>query len=238
LDRIVSAADPGGLRHITWACSSTRSSLEDRISLRANWRTAVVTGALLLFIGNGGVSWAEQTVPSGIAALLVATVSLWLVIVDWLRPGGVKPVPGSLWASDGLAGSRCCRPAHLGVQSASIHGRCRAGGRLLAWACGSLYSKHVRCPVRRCWRGDAKLRGGVILLISGLFAGEFHGCILARSRSALACARLPHRIRVGIGFSAYIYILTRAPARVATYAFVNPVVALFLGWLIVGRPSR
>src|SRR6266550_6472319 len=59
----------------------------------ANWRAAVVTGALLLFAGNGGVSWAEQTVPSGIAALLVATVSLWLVIVDWLRPGGVKPAP-------------------------------------------------------------------------------------------------------------------------------------------------
>ena len=59
----------------------------------ANWRAAVVTGFLLLFVGNGGVSWAEQTVPSGIAALLVATVSLWLVIVDWLRPGGVQPVP-------------------------------------------------------------------------------------------------------------------------------------------------
>src|SRR5438132_13805494 len=53
----------------------------------ANWRTAVVAGTLLLFVGNGGVSWAEQTVPSGIAALLVATVSPWLVVVDWLRPG-------------------------------------------------------------------------------------------------------------------------------------------------------
>src|SRR5437899_12014122 len=59
----------------------------------ANWRAAFVTGALLLFVGNGGVSWAEQTVLSGITALLVATVSLWLVIVDWRRACGVRPVP-------------------------------------------------------------------------------------------------------------------------------------------------
>src|SRR3979490_2661868 len=82
----------------------------------ANWRTAVVTGALLLFVSNGGVSWAELTVPSGIAALLVATVSLWLVILDWLRPGGRKPVPrvvmGLLMGFAGLA--LLVGPAHLG----------------------------------------------------------------------------------------------------------------------------
>src|SRR3989454_7621029 len=84
-----------GLRHITVGLF-LYPILRRKTGIRptaANWRTAVVTGALLLFVGNGGVSWAEQTVPSGIAALLVATVSLWLVIVDWLRPGGVKPVP-------------------------------------------------------------------------------------------------------------------------------------------------
>src|SRR5437879_8034990 len=82
----------------------------------ANWRAAVVTGALLLFAGNGGVSWAEQTVPSGITALLVATVSLWLVIVDWLRPGGARPVSrvviGLLMGFAGLA--LLVGPAHLG----------------------------------------------------------------------------------------------------------------------------
>src|SRR5438445_13690656 len=82
----------------------------------ANWRTAVVTGALLLFVGNGGVSWAEQTVPSGITALLVATVSLWLVIVDWLRPGGVRPVPRVvMWLLLGFAGlALLIGPSHLG----------------------------------------------------------------------------------------------------------------------------
>src|SRR5258708_27625809 len=71
----------------------------------ANWRAAIVTGALLLVIGNGGLSWAERTVPSGIASLLVASVSLWLVIVDWLRPGGVEPVPkGAMGLLMGVAG--------------------------------------------------------------------------------------------------------------------------------------
>src|SRR5256886_11457406 len=83
-----------GLRHITvglllYPIFRRQTGIRPTV---ANWRTAVVTGALLLFVGNGGVSWAEQTVSSGITALLVTTVSLWLVIVDWLRPGGVKPV--------------------------------------------------------------------------------------------------------------------------------------------------
>jgi len=81
-----------------------------------HWKTAVVTGFLLLFVGNGGVSWAEQTVPSGVAALLVATVSLWLVILDWLRPGGIRPVPrvvvGILLGFCGLV--LLVGPAHLG----------------------------------------------------------------------------------------------------------------------------
>src|SRR5467141_4384361 len=84
-----------GLRH-TLVGVILYSVLRGKTGIRptgANWRAALVTGALLLFVGNGGVSWAERTVPSGVTALLVATVSLWLVIVDWLRPGGVKTVP-------------------------------------------------------------------------------------------------------------------------------------------------
>src|SRR5229473_1483128 len=84
-----------GLRHITVGLL-LYPVLRRKTGIKptgANWRAAVITGALLLFVGNGGVSWAERTVPSGVTALLVATVSLWLVIVDWLRPGGVKPVP-------------------------------------------------------------------------------------------------------------------------------------------------
>ncbi len=207
----------------------------------ANWRTAVVTGTLLLFVGNGGVSWAEQVVPSGITALLVATVSLWLVIVDWLRPGGVKPVPrvvvGLLLGFAGLA--LLVGPAHLGgSERVDPRGAAILVIASLAWACGSLYSKHGEMP-SSAMLGMAmqSLAGGVILLIAGLFAGEFHALHIAAVslRSWLALVYLI-AFGSGIGFSAYIYILHKSTAaRVATYAFVNPVVALFLGWLIASE---
>src|SRR6266404_1534130 len=208
---------------------------------RANWAAAVITGTLLLFVGNGGVSWAEQTVPSGIAALLVATVSLWLVIVDWLRPGGVKPVPrvvmGLLMGFAGLA--LLVGPAHLGgSERVDPRGAAVLVVASLAWACGSLYTKRGRMA-NSAMLGVAmqSLAGGVILLIAGLFSGEFGGLHLGAisMRSWLALGYLIV-FGSGIGFSAYIYILQKSTAaRVATYAFVNPVVALFLGWLILGE---
>jgi drug/metabolite transporter (DMT)-like permease len=232
-----------GLRHITvglFLYPILRRTTGIKPTL-ANWRTAVVTGALLLFVGNGGVSWAELTVPSGIAALLVATVSLWLVIVDWLRPGGVRPVPrvvmGLLMGFAGLA--LLVGPAHLGgSERVDPRGATVLVIASLAWACGSLYSKHGGMPASAMLAVAMQgLAGGVILLIAALFTGEFRslhlGAISMRSWLALAYLIV---FGSGIGFSAYIYILQKSTAaRVATYAFVNPVVALFLGWLIVGE---
>jgi drug/metabolite transporter (DMT)-like permease len=232
-----------GIRHIT-AGLILYPVLRWKTGIRptaANWRTAVVTGTLLLFVGNGGVSWAEQVVPSGITALLVATVSLWLVIVDWLRPGGVRPVArvvvGLLMGFGGLA--LLVGPAHLGgSERVDPRGAAVLVIASLAWACGSLYSKHGGMPSSPML-GVAmqSLAGGVILLIVGLFAGEFQalhfGAISLRSWLTLAYLIV---FGSGIGFSAYIYILHKSTAaRVATYAFVNPVVALFLGWLIAGE---
>src|SRR6266849_5018252 len=232
-----------GLRHITVGLF-LYPVLRGKTGIRptpANWRTAVVTGALLLFVGNGGVSWAEQTVPSGVAALLVATVSLWLVIVDWLRPGGVKPVPrvamGLLMGFAGLA--LLVGPAHLGgSERVDPRGAAVLVVASLAWAIGSLYSKHGGMPSSPML-GVAmqSFAGGVILLIAGLLAGEFSGLHLGTIslRSWLALGYLIV-FGSGIGFSAYIYILHKSTAaRVGTYAFVNPVVALFLGRLIVGE---
>jgi drug/metabolite transporter (DMT)-like permease len=232
-----------GLRHITVGLF-LYPILRWKTGIRptaANWRTAIVTGALLLFVGNGGVSWAEQTVPSGIAALLVATVSLWLVIVDWLRPGGIKPAlrvaMGILMGFAGLA--LLVGPAQLGgSERVDPRGAAVLVVASLAWACGSLYSKHGGMPSSPML-GVAmqSFAGGAILLIAGLFAGEFHtlhlGAISLRSWLALTYLIV---FGSGIGFSAYIYILHKSTAaRVATYAFVNPVVALFLGWLIAGE---
>jgi len=206
-----------------------------------HWKTAIVTGFLLLFVGNGGVSWAEQTVPSGVAALLVATVSLWLVILDWLRPGGIRPVfrvvVGILMGFSGLV--MLVGPAHLGGS-----GRVDPGGAgilviaSLGWAIGSLYSKHGSMPSSPMLSVAMQgLAGGVVLILVGLFTGEFHGfhfaAITVRSWLALGYLIV---FGSGIGFTAYIYILQKSTAaRVGTYAFVNPVVALFLGWLFAGE---
>src|SRR6202790_265849 len=207
-----------------------------------HWRTATFTGFLLLFVGNGGVCVAEQTVPSGVTALLVATVSLWMVLVDWLRPGGTRPVPrviaGLILGFAGLAllvgpknlgGSGRIDPFGVGILVLAS----------LAWASGSVYSKHAGGFSGSPLLGTAmqSLSGGLALWIAGIVSGETRALHLATIslRSWLA---LGYLIVFGsmVGFTAYVYILKKSTAtRVATYAFVNPVVALFLGWLLVGE---
>jgi drug/metabolite transporter (DMT)-like permease len=205
------------------------------------WRTAIITGLLLLLVGNGGVCLAERTVPSGVAALLVALVSFWMVLLDWLRPGGLRPVPrvvASLILGFGglvlLVG-----PAHLG---GSERVNPTGAGILVigsfAWAWGSIYSKHNDLPSSPLL-GVAmqSLAGGTALWAVGLLAGEGRQLHLAAvtARSWIALAYLVV-FGSGIGFTAYVYILKKSSAaRVGTYAFVNPVVALFLGWLGAGE---
>lgn len=209
----------------------------------AHWRISFITGFLLLFVGNGGVCVAERTVPSGVAALLVATVSLWMVLVDWLRPGGHRPshrvLAGLVLGFAGmtllvgpknLGGSARVDPYGVGLLLIAS----------LAWASGSVYSKHAGGLTGSPLLGTAmqSLAGGVSLWIAGALTGEISALHLAlvSLRSWLAVAYL---VVFGsmVGFTAYVYILKKSTAtRVATYAFVNPVVALFLGWLFVGEP--
>lgn len=234
-----------GMRHlltgvILYPLLLLRWKTRERPTL-AHWRTAIVTGCLLLFIGNGGVCVAEMTLPSGVAALLVATVSLWMVIVDWLRPGGTRPLPrvaagiglgflglALLVGPEHLGGSKRVDPVGAGVLVIAS----------LAWACGSLYSKHGALP-KSPMLGMAmqSLAGGIALWIAGFFTGEVRALHVAAIslRSWLALAYL---IVFGsaMGFTAYLYILKKSTAaRVGTYALVNPVVALFLGWLMAGE---
>jgi drug/metabolite transporter (DMT)-like permease len=208
---------------------------------RTQWRTAVITGLLLLLVGNGGVCLSERTLPTGVAALIVALVSFWMVLLDWLRPGGLRPAPrvvGSLILGfGGLA--LLVGPAHLG---GSERVNPTGAGILLiatfAWAWGSLYSKHNDLPSSPLL-GVAmqSLVGGAALWVIGLLAGEgrqlHFGAVTARSWIALAYLMV---FGTGIGFTAYVYLLKKSTAaRVGTYAFVNPVVALFLGWLGAGE---
>ena len=208
---------------------------------RTQWRTAVITGLLLLLVGNGGVCLSERTLPTGVAALIVALVSFWMVLLDWLRPGGLHPAPrvvASLILGFGglvlLVG-----PAHLG---GSERVNPTGAGILVigsfAWAWGSIYSKHHDLPSSPLL-GVAmqSLAGGTALWMVGLLSGEGRQLHLAAisARSWIALAYLIV-CGSGIGFTAYVYLLKKSSAaRVGTYAFVNPVVALFLGWLGAGE---
>jgi drug/metabolite transporter (DMT)-like permease len=208
----------------------------------AQWRTAFITGVLLLGVGNGTVSWTEKTVPSGIAALLVATVSLWMVLVDWIRPGGVRPAPrviaGFLFGFTGMA--LLVGPKHFGDSSRiDPVGAFALIGASLAWAIGSIYSRHhplPRAPLLAV--GMQTLCGGGMLCLFAVATGEtrhFH-FVNVSLRSWLALVYL-FIFGSAIGFSAYVYMLKHSTAaRVATYAFVNPVVALFLGWFLASEP--
>ncbi len=207
----------------------------------AQWKTAAISGVLLLCVGNGGVCWAEQTVPSGVAALLVATVTLWMVIVDWARPGGHKPSRRILFGIVmGFAGMVILvGPAGLGLS-----GRVDPVGAgvlivaSLAWACGSLYSKHGELPSSPMLGVAMQgLCGGTAVWILALLNGEwakFHP-LAAPMRAWLAVGYL-FIFGSCVGFTAYLYILKKSTAaRVGTYAFVNPIVALGIGWLLGGE---
>jgi drug/metabolite transporter (DMT)-like permease len=208
---------------------------------RQHWLTAAITGVLLLFAGNGGVCWAEQTVPSGITALLVATVTLWMVLVDWLRPDGHKPSARVLAGIViGFAGLLILvGPAHLGSSNrVNPVGAAVLVLASLAWACGSLYAKHGSLPSSPLLgAGMQGLCGGAVLWIVGLLAGEgaqLHVALIT-PRAWLAALYLAV-FGSCIGFSAYLYILKKSTAaRVATYAFVNPIVALLIGWVLGGE---
>jgi drug/metabolite transporter (DMT)-like permease len=207
----------------------------------AHWWTAAVTGVSLLCISNGGLSWAEQRVPSGIAALLIATISLWLVILDWLRPRGTRPGPrvivGLVVGFAGMA--LLVGPAKLGgARRIDVVG---AGVLVVAsfvWACASLYSKQRTMPAPPLLVvAMQSLAGGAALWIAAIVSGEFRAVHLAAisGRSWMALIYLVV-FGSGMGFTAYLYILKNSTAsKVATYAFVNPVVALFLGWTLAGE---
>jgi drug/metabolite transporter (DMT)-like permease len=233
-----------GLRHLTVGLlffPTFRIITGEKPTL-AQWRTTFLTGCLLLAIGNGTVSWAEKTVASGIAALLVATVSLWMVLVDWLRPGGLRPAPrviaGFLLGFAGMA--LLVGPKHL-ANSDRIDplGACALIAASFAWALGSIYSRHHPLPRSPLLgTGMQTLCGGAVLCLFAVASGETRGFHFSHVtlRSWLA---LLYLIGFGsaLGFSAYVYILKHSTApRVATYAFVNPVVALFLGWFLASEP--
>lgn len=209
---------------------------------RAQWRSAAVVGGLLFVAGNGSVVVAEQWVASGLVALLVASVPLWMVVLDWLwgarlRPSG-RVVAGLLLGFAGVA----YLAAGTGTEGSGAHAM--AGSVLvvfgsLAWAGGSIYARHAAVPARpRLWVGMQMLVGGVLLVPVAAAAGEL-GRFDPGGVSMGSVLALAYLVVFGslVAFSAYIWLLgVSTPARVSTYAYVNPVVALLLGWALADEP--
>jgi drug/metabolite transporter (DMT)-like permease len=208
---------------------------------RAHWRGAAAVGALLLVGGNGLLVWSEQRIPSGVAALLVGTVPCFMAVIDWLRPGGTRPsglvVAGLLLGLVGLVWL-VGPDALMGGGRADFIGATAVVLGSFSWAAGSIYSRHAPTPSSPFLATAMQmLAGGAILLLLSVVTGEpwrfdVHAVSL---RSALG---LLYLIVFGsiVAFSAYIWLLrVSTPARVSTYAYVNPVVAVLLGWALAGE---
>lgn len=209
---------------------------------RIHWRSAAIIGALLLLIGNGGVCWAEQTVPSGLAALLVTTVPIWMVLLNWLRRDGVRPgvmeIGGVVLGLLGviiLIGSE----KFAGGAPTNRLGAIVLIAASLSWAIGSIYSRQAPLPQSPLMvTAMQMLCGGVLLLLSGAAGGEGArldlGNVSLRSLLSLGYLTVFGSL---VAFSAYVWLLrVSTPAKVSTYAFVNPVVAVALGFVFAGEP--
>jgi len=219
---------------IMFAIARTQGPLR---STSAEWRTALIVGACLLLGGNGGVTLSEKFIESGLASLIVATVPIYITLLGWLSGMTPRPAP-IVWV--GLAGGFLGVAILLGpALRFSDSGRPAIGMSILLlssfiWSAGSLYSrtvKHAASP----FLGAAQQMfcGGLLLMLVGLFAGEskkFH----PDNITTLSSGAFAYLVLIGaiVGYTAYFWLLRHCdPAKVATYAYVNPIVAVLLGAL-------
>ena len=208
----------------------------------SQWPASLAIGALLFLGGNGAVVWSEQRVASGMTALMLGVIPLWMVLLDATRKQGV---PLNTRVMCGLA---------LGIAGIFIlleHSELLGGGQVdpvgagvlicggFCWASGSLVSRHLKQPASPgLAAGMQMLTGGLVLLAVGIAAGEATrfdpAGFTPRGLMALAYLVLFGSV---VSFTAYTWLMSvTTPARVATYAYVNPLVAVFLGWVLAGEP--
>jgi drug/metabolite transporter (DMT)-like permease len=207
-----------------------------RVGLRA-WAAALVAGGALLTVGNGGITWAEQRVDSGVAALLVATMPLWLALLDRLALGRRLSAAGWAGLLVGLGGVALL--VSPGGGGTDLVGGLACVASAAAWAAGSLYSRHAPLPSQPALAsGMEMLAGGALLGVAGLAAGE-SGQVHPSHVSVESLLALAYLVVVGsiIAFSCFHWLLRNAPTSiVSTYAYVNPVVAVLLGAAFLGEP--
>jgi drug/metabolite transporter (DMT)-like permease len=206
------------------------------------WRINVVIGIFLLFGGNGLVVFAETMIPSGVTALLIGVGPLFIVLTEWAWPGGLRPTAITMAALLlGFAGVTWLAAPWENASDGGLHpaGIAAVLGACFSWAIGSIYSRHARHGADSFAAASMQmLGGGAALLVPAAWHGDF-GQFDPASITTHAWIAFAYLIGFGslVGFSTFVWLMKHsAPARVATYAYVNPVVAVFLGWLVLGEP--
>jgi drug/metabolite transporter (DMT)-like permease len=203
---------------------------------RREFRAVTVVGLLLV----GGVSafvWAEQQVASGITAVMLGTIPLWMALVEWAW-GGERPT-GKVWIGllMGFAGVVVLGAPQLHLGAAAVP--LGSAGLLLAsaisWSIGSAYARRAKLPDSMPMAiGVQFIAGGAVLAVAAIVAGETVHHVTMRSAAALSYLALVDSL---IGYTAYVWLLQKQSSALAsTYAFVNPVVALGLGWWLADEP--
>lgn len=203
------------------------------------WRFAAIAGALLFLGGHGLLAWAEQRVPSGLAALLCATLPLWTVLLAYVdgteRKLGFKAWTGILLGFAGVAVliGPDALTQHLDVLAAAA-----AIASALVWVMGTAYTRRVAMPSSKILSAAMQMiSGGALLLILGWLSGEARHFQLA-SLTLRSVAALAYLIVFGsiVAFTVYTWLVSvSSPSRLSTYAYVNPVIAVFLGWAVAGE---
>jgi drug/metabolite transporter (DMT)-like permease len=219
------------------AATSSRGPARGRAKPGARaWFAGAVIGILLLFAGNGGLTLGETTLPSGFAAVLVATVPLWMIVFAWPVQHQRVTARSAAGLAVGLAGVTVL--IGDGTASGSISGVIIVLGAAAAWGFGSVLSRRLAVPCHAMLAAAIEmLAGGVVLLAVGAGSGEFSriqwSAVPVTSWLALAYLIGPGSI---LAFTAYGYALSHLPVTtVSTYAYVNPVVAVLAGILFLGE---
>lgn len=206
------------------------------------WRSNAIIGTFLLLGGNGLVTWAEQTIPSGITALLIGVGPLFIVLTEWAWPGGTRPTLVTMGALLlGFAGVAWLAAPWENSASGGLNpaGVIAVLFACVSWAFGSIYSRHAKHGADPIVAAALQmLGGGAAMAIVALFHGDFGRLDLA-GISARSWTAFAYLIVAGslVAFSTFVWLMKHStPARVSTYAYVNPVVAVILGWLILNEP--
>jgi len=206
---------------------------------RAHWTAGLALGALFFLIGHGSLHWAEQYVGSGLAALLIATEPMFILVLAWSVGQQKISRLSALGLGLGVLGVAMLTGVELTVKGSSLLGLLAVLVGSLSWSVGVVISPRLKLPSDALGRTALPtICGAVMLLAAAGLTGEFHATHWA-SISLKSMLGLAYLVIFGsvVAFTSYTWLLQKCPpALVATHTYANPVVAVFLGWFLASEP--